>query len=91
MPRSFSRYRDLKARKIVENRTQLKHLIEKYGFPRGVMLTPGARAWLDDEVELWLSSRPVAGGGDVAQPLRGRAKTQRERARAKAEEASATS
>jgi hypothetical protein len=90
MPSSFSRYRDFKARKIVENRTQLKHLIEKYGFPRGVMLTPATRAWADDELDAWLASRPVAGGGDVAQPLRGRAKTQRERARARAEEASAT-
>jgi hypothetical protein len=90
MPRSFSRYRDLKARKIVENRTQLKHLIEKYGFPSGVMLGPNTRAWPDDELELWLSARPVAGAADVAKPLRGRAKAQRERARAKAEETSAT-
>lgn len=91
MPRSFSRYRDLRRRKIVENRTQLKHLIEKYGFPAGVMFAPNSRAWDDAEIELWLASRPIAGAADAAKPpLRGRAKAQRERARAKAEEASAT-
>ena len=55
--KTFSRFADLKARGIVTNRPQLNRMISEYGFPAGVMLTPNARAWDNDEISAWLSKR----------------------------------
>ena len=62
MSKGWLRFSDLQARNIVKSWPQLKNLIEKYGFPRGRMLSPNVRAWSEEEeVEPWLKSRPVAG------------------------------
>jgi predicted DNA-binding transcriptional regulator AlpA len=87
MPISILRYRDLKARKIVENRAQLRNLIEKHNFPRGRYLSPNVRGWTDPEVDQWVESRPVVEKG--AMPLKGaaRAKVAAKAAKDKAAEA----
>jgi hypothetical protein len=70
------RFRDLKNRGLVNSRPQLKRLVEERGFPAGRMLSPNVRAWTDEEIERYESSRPVAGP-----ELRGIAKINRDRAR----------
>jgi len=71
------RFRDLQARGVVKSWTQLKRLIEEYGFPPGRMLSPNIRVWSEEgEVEPWLKNRPVAG----PEP-RGAAKANRDRRR----------
>jgi predicted DNA-binding transcriptional regulator AlpA len=54
------RYPDLKAMGVVGSRMTLKRLIHMRGFPPGVLITPNARAWLEDEVDLWIANRPTA-------------------------------
>jgi hypothetical protein len=55
------RFRDLKARGIVNNRVTLKDWIQKHGFPPGQLTGPNTRTW-DEESEInpWLASRPTA-------------------------------
>jgi hypothetical protein len=55
----FLRFRDLKARGIVNNWPSLRNRITKNGFPPGRLIGPNARAWTEDEIEAWLASRPV--------------------------------
>ena len=55
------RFNDLKANKIVNNRTQLARLIAGQGFPRPLALSPNTRAWKKSEIEAWLDSRPRTG------------------------------
>jgi predicted DNA-binding transcriptional regulator AlpA len=75
MSSRFVRFRDLKARGIVDSWPQLDNLIKKYGFPRGRMLSPNVRAWDEGkEVEPWPAARPVAGP-----PPRGAAKVAKDR------------
>ena len=57
----YVRYRDLVEANIVTNWPQLLRLIEIEGFPRGICLSPNARAWEIGEVRDWLASRPQAG------------------------------
>src|SRR2546423_13402465 len=54
------RYRDLKATGVVNSRMTLKRLIDSQGFPAGILITPNARAWLEDEVDEWIANRPTA-------------------------------
>jgi predicted DNA-binding transcriptional regulator AlpA len=76
------RFRDLKKRGIVENRPQLKNMIERYGFPRGKSLTPNCHVWdEEDEINPWIESRPTEGGS----PLRGAAKAKHDARRRKAQ------
>jgi hypothetical protein len=56
----FLRFSDLKDRGIFNSRMTLKRAIDERGFPQGRLLTPGCRAWTEDEVSEWLASRPVA-------------------------------
>jgi hypothetical protein len=56
----YLRFRDLKARGIVNNWPTLQKRIEKFGFPPGRLIGPNARAWTEQEVENWIASRPVA-------------------------------
>ena len=56
------RFRDLKARGIVSNHVTLKRWIEKEGFPRGILLGPNTRAWVESQIEAWLASRPTERG-----------------------------
>lgn len=54
----FVRFHDLRAAKIVGNWAQLYNLINDYGFPAGVMLSPNIRAWNIEDVRAWLDTRP---------------------------------
>ena len=57
---TFLRFKDLKARGIVQSWPQLGRLIRDQGFPLGTMLGVNTRAWTEDEVAAWLASRPQA-------------------------------
>jgi hypothetical protein len=54
------RFSALQERGIVGNRMTLSRWIEHENFPPGVLLGPNTRVWVEDEVEAWLASRPVA-------------------------------
>ena len=53
------RFRDLKAREIVNNHVTLKRWIDEQGFPPGKMLGPNTRVWAEDEIVAWVKSRPT--------------------------------
>jgi predicted DNA-binding transcriptional regulator AlpA len=57
LPR-FVRYRHLHEAGIAASWKSLYEMIDKYGFPVGVCLTPNIRAWDVDQVERWLANRP---------------------------------
>jgi hypothetical protein len=76
MSKGWLRFRDLQARNIVQSWTQLKRLIELYGFPPGYMISPNARGWPENQIDEYLKSRPVEG----PEP-RGAAKQRRDRRR----------
>jgi hypothetical protein len=73
---SLIRFRDLKARGIVNNWPSLKNLVEKAGFPPGRMLSSNCRTWTEEEVDEWYRNRPVEGPAP-----RGAAKQRRGRPR----------
>lgn len=56
---TFIRFKDLKARGIVDSWPQLGRLMRDRGFPRGIMLGANTRAWTTDEVADWLGRQPV--------------------------------
>jgi predicted DNA-binding transcriptional regulator AlpA len=86
MTRKWLRFRDLKARGLVNSWPMLKRRIERDGFPPGRMLGPNIRAWTEDEIEEYEDSRPTAGPSP-----RGAAKARRDRKRnAAAAETTAT-
>jgi hypothetical protein len=68
LPRLY-RFNDLKAAGVVSNREQLSRLIERHGFPCGKLISPNIRVWAEDEIEVWLQSRPEG----TKAPLRGAA------------------
>ena len=74
------RFRDLKARGIVNNWPSLKNLVEHAGFPPGRMLSANRRTWTETEIDEWYRNRPVAGPAP-----RGAAKAGRGRPRKAAE------
>ena len=53
MAKQYLRFKDLKARKIVDNRTTLGRWIKNHGFPPGTLIGPNTRAWTDEEIEAW--------------------------------------
>jgi predicted DNA-binding transcriptional regulator AlpA len=53
------RFRDLKERKIVNNRATLSNWIKREGFPPGRMLGPNTRIWDEPSVLEWVNNRPV--------------------------------
>jgi predicted DNA-binding transcriptional regulator AlpA len=61
MSKVWLRFAQLQQRGIVKSWPQLKRLQEKYGFPKGRMISPNVRAWPEDEVDEYLASRPVEG------------------------------
>ena len=73
---NWLRFPDLRARNVVKSWTQLKRLIEEYGFPPGRMLSPNVRAWTEEEIDAYCASCPVEG----PEP-RGAAKRNRDRRR----------
>jgi hypothetical protein len=70
----YVRFRDLSAAGIVNNREQLRILMDEHGFPVGVQLSPNIRAWDIEEVRRWLGAsdpaRRRAGQTDVYLPIR---------------------
>jgi hypothetical protein len=54
------RFSDLKARRIVHNRPQLKNLQMREGFPLGRWMSANSRVWTEEEVIDWIESRPEA-------------------------------
>ena len=54
------RFPDLIARGLFNSRMTLKRAIDTQGFPPGVLITPNARVWSEDEVNAWVASRPAA-------------------------------
>lgn len=56
---SYWRFRDLKARGIVNNRMTLHRWIKSQGFPQGTLLGPNSRAWTVQEIITWLDGRPI--------------------------------
>jgi hypothetical protein len=65
MTPTMLRFRDLKARRIVENWVTLANWIEHEGFPPGRLLGPNTRAWTDDEIAQWIAERPAARTSDT--------------------------
>jgi len=54
------RFADLRERGIIPSWPMLRRRVALDGFPPGRKLGPNTRAWSEDEVETWLSSRPLA-------------------------------
>jgi predicted DNA-binding transcriptional regulator AlpA len=54
------RYDDLVAKVVVHSRMTLKRIIDIHGFPPGVLITPNARAWNEEDVDAWIAARPAA-------------------------------
>jgi predicted DNA-binding transcriptional regulator AlpA len=57
LPR-FVRYRHLHEAGIAASWKSLYELIDKYGFPPGIFISPNVRAWDVSDVERWLAKRP---------------------------------
>jgi hypothetical protein len=55
----FARFPDLKDAGITQNWEHLTRLIDKEGFPPGILLSRNIRAWDIEEVRRWLAERPV--------------------------------
>jgi hypothetical protein len=53
------RFRDLRDRGIADSPQALRHLQLHEGFPLGRLLGPATRVFTADEVNAWLSARPV--------------------------------
>ena len=60
------RFRHLKERGIVDNRTTLGRWIKRHGFPPGILLGPNSRAWTEEVIEAWLAERARASAGTEA-------------------------
>jgi hypothetical protein len=56
---AFVRFHDLRAAGIVSNWPQLYNLIDDYGFPAGMLLSPNCRVWDVQDVRVWLDARPT--------------------------------
>lgn len=57
------RVRDLCDRLGVSRATAYRHILNDPDFPAPRQITPTICGWLSDEVDRWIESRPVAGGG----------------------------
>jgi predicted DNA-binding transcriptional regulator AlpA len=54
------RYADIERLGIVRNRVTLTNWIRRGSFPTGQLTGPNTRTWDEQEVQLWLDSRPTA-------------------------------
>jgi len=54
------RYKNLKERRIVENRMTLHRRIKFQGFPKPIALGPNSVAWIEEEVNQWLTERAAS-------------------------------
>jgi predicted DNA-binding transcriptional regulator AlpA len=59
-PMKLIRYNALVEKGVVNSRMTLKRLIDTQDFPPGVLITPNARAWQEEEVDAWIAARPAA-------------------------------
>jgi predicted DNA-binding transcriptional regulator AlpA len=75
MIRNQLRFRDLKARGVVDNWMTLNNWIDREGFPCGRLVGPNTRLWDESEVAAWLDARPTA-----RKPVPGRRAAERETA-----------
>lgn len=57
--RKLLKFNDLKQRRICENHTRLKELINKQGFPPGFWTGPNTHVWWEDTVLEWLDACPT--------------------------------
>jgi predicted DNA-binding transcriptional regulator AlpA len=48
--KALPRFSDLRERKIATSWAQLARLIKNCNFPRGRMLGPNSRTWIEDEI-----------------------------------------
>ena len=55
----YLRFADLKERGIVNSWTQLRRMINDYGFPAGKKLGPNTTVFGEDLVAAWLDARPT--------------------------------
>ena len=55
------RFKDLRERGIINNWPMLKRRIERDGFPVGRLIGANSRAWIEEDVEKWVKSRPTTG------------------------------
>ena len=60
------RFRHLKERGIVDNRTTLGRWIKRHGFPPGILIGPNSRAWTEEVIEAWLAERARVSAGTGA-------------------------
>jgi hypothetical protein len=67
--KSYLRFGDLVERGIVNNRVTLSNWIRELGFPKGLLIGPNTRVWLEEEVENWLAHRPA--GKKPGRPRKG--------------------
>ena len=58
-------YNALVAKGIVNSRMTLKRLIDNHDIPPGQLITPNARRWNEDEVDAWVTARPIARKPDI--------------------------
>ena len=66
MATQWWRFRELRERGIVSNRTTLARWQKELGFPEGVLLGPRTRAWTEDEVRAWEAGRRKAQPAEAA-------------------------
>jgi predicted DNA-binding transcriptional regulator AlpA len=56
----FYRFPDLVAAGLVASRTSLLRLIDKQGFPPGIMTGRNTRVWRVNDIEEWIATRSTA-------------------------------
>jgi hypothetical protein len=54
----YLRFKDLKARGIINNHTTLQNWIRKRGFPIGSWIGDNTHVWAEDEIDSWLDAQP---------------------------------
>jgi predicted DNA-binding transcriptional regulator AlpA len=64
------RFPDLVEKGVVQSKQTLQRLIDKEGFPPGVMITPNARSWSEDDIDNWILARPTARKTDYSRKNR---------------------
>lgn len=56
MPK-FLHFKNLRDRRIVNNRATLGRWIKKHGFPQGTLIGPNTRVWTEEEIADWFAER----------------------------------
>jgi predicted DNA-binding transcriptional regulator AlpA len=52
--------REVIAMGVAGSRPTLDRLIKNFGFPPGRLVSPNRRAWTEEEIAEWVSTRPTA-------------------------------